>query len=120
MTKIIPHILTPEEITERVQSDHVPIVYYNYVRTAASFFDMRLFFGQSSVTPKSEQTFEEQLCVACTPEFAKTLRDNLIQVVEKYEKTFGEIRKAPNKETLQAAIDGLAPKPPRVKSKKSL
>jgi uncharacterized protein DUF3467 len=102
MSDILKQVLTPEQIKERTKSENVPILYFNYTRTAASFFDVRLFFGQGSVTPKGEQTFEEQLCVVCTPEFAKTLRDNLTLAVEKYEQTFGTVRATPSAAQVQA------------------
>ncbi|MGB7284357.1 MAG: DUF3467 domain-containing protein [Candidatus Acidiferrum sp.] len=115
MTDIMQRPLTPEDIRERTQSDRVPILYYNYVRVAASFFDIRLFLGQGNVTPKGEQTFEEQICVTCSPEFAKTLRDNLNNAVQKYEQMFGEIKSVPTAAQLQALVNSM--KSPAEKNK---
>ena len=90
-------VLTPEQVVERTQSQNVQMAYYNYVRVAASFYDMRLFFGQGNVDPQGNQMFHEQTCVVFSPEFAKILRDNLVQAVEKYESAFGEIKSQPNR-----------------------
>lgn len=98
---IPPKPMTPEEIREKVQSQGVQMLYYNYARTAASFFDVRIFYGQGSVSPKGEQSFEEQLCVIMSPEFAKTFRDSLVQAVAQYEATFGEIKASPTIEQAQ-------------------
>lgn len=89
-------ILTPEEVAERTQSQNVQIGYYNYVRVAASFYDMRLYLGLGSVDHRGNQSFQEQVCAVLSPEFAKVLRDNLVQAVEKYESAFGQIKTQPN------------------------
>jgi uncharacterized protein DUF3467 len=87
--------LTQKEVQERTQSQDVELRYFNYARTAASFYDLKLFFGQGNVSPRGEQSFKEELCIALSPEFAKTFRDSLMQAIEIYEKTFGEIRPSP-------------------------
>jgi hypothetical protein len=87
---------TPEQVAElTTQAAQMPLMYFNYARTAASFYDLRIFFGQVNVSPKGQPSFEEQLCVAMTVEFAKTLRDNLSTTIGLYEQKFGTLRQPP-------------------------
>jgi hypothetical protein len=90
-----PKGLTPEQVKERTVSGQMPMMYFNYVRVANSFFDIRLFFGQGNITPQGQHEFHEQLCVSMSLEFAKVLRDSLFAQLEEYEKNFGHIRKPP-------------------------
>lgn len=94
--------LTPEQVKERTVSGNLPMMYFNYVRVASSFFDMRLFFGQGNITPKGEHTFQEELCVSMSIEFAKILRDNITSQLDAYEKNFGNIRPAPTQTTTES------------------
>jgi hypothetical protein len=88
--------LTPEQVRDRTtQSLQMPMMYFNYVRVAGSFFDIRMFFGQGTVNASGQQAFNEELCVACSVEFARILRDNLTTQIESYEKRFGAIRTPP-------------------------
>jgi len=85
--------LTPEQmmaITKQIQN--LPLMYFNHARIAVSNFDMRVFFGVGSITAQNEQSVQEQLCVVLTPEFAKNFAGALTTSLERYEKTFGQIR----------------------------
>lgn len=85
-----------DQVKERTkQAPDFKTVYFNHTRIAPSFYDVRVFFGQSSVTPKGEQTFEEQLCVVLAPELAKNIAELLIRSMQKYETIFGKIRSMP-------------------------
>lgn len=91
---------TPEQIAAMTtQNPQVPLMYFNYVRTASSFFDFRLFFGQGSVSPQGQPTFEEQLCVVMSVEFAKVLRESVDRAIAVYEEKFGKTREAPRLNT---------------------
>ena len=92
---LLEKALTPEQVRERTVSGQVPLMYFNYVRVASSFFDMRLYFGQGNISPQGEHSFQEELCVAMSMEFAKLLRDNINSQLEVYEKKFGALRKVP-------------------------
>ena len=86
-------VLTPDQVRERtIQSPQMPMMYFNYVRIANSFYDFRLFFGNGSITARGEQTFTEEVCVTLSPEMAKLLRDSLTQQLQSYDEKFGHIR----------------------------
>jgi hypothetical protein len=88
---------TEEQMRDKTtQAGTFQTLYANQVRLAPSFYDIRVFFGQSSMTPKGEQTFEEQVAVVMSPECAKALVTNLLIAVQKYEELFGNIRSLPN------------------------
>lgn len=90
---------TEEEVRERTtKASTFQTLYANQVRLAPSFYDIRVFFGQSSVTPKNEQTFEDHLAVVLSPECAKAFLNNLLLSVQKYEEVFGKIRDLPSPE----------------------
>jgi hypothetical protein len=89
--------LTSEQVKEHTVSGQMPMMYFNYARVASSFFDMRIFFGSGNITPKSEHTFQEELCVAISLEFARQLRDNISSQLEAYEKNFGKLRSVPTR-----------------------
>jgi hypothetical protein len=89
-------VLTAEQVRERTQqSPQMPMMYFNYVRVASSFFDVRMFFGQGTINAMNEQSFHEELCVACSLEFAKLLRDNLTVQIDGYTSKWGAIRDVP-------------------------
>jgi hypothetical protein len=77
------------------QIPQMPLMYYNYARTAVSFYDLRVFFGHGSVSPQGQPTFQEQLCLVFSLEFAKTLRDQLSSTLAAYEEKFGSLRHEP-------------------------
>jgi hypothetical protein len=78
------------------QLPQMPLMYFNYARTAVSFYDLRVFFGHGSVTPQGQPTFQEQLCLVFSVEFAKTLRDQLSSTLAAYEEKFGSLRNEPH------------------------
>jgi hypothetical protein len=91
LEKIKP--ISEKEMRERIkQSPAFRTDYYNHSRIAPSFFDVRIFLGQSSITPSGEQLFEESQCVILSAECAKVIANGLVQAISVYEKTFGPIR----------------------------
>jgi uncharacterized protein DUF3467 len=97
--KIQASVLTPEQVKERTTSGQMPMMYFNYARVATSFFDVRIYFGQGNISPTGEHTFQEELCVVCSLEFAKQVRDNMTSQIEAYEEKFGTLRKPPTPPT---------------------
>jgi hypothetical protein len=88
--------VTPEQVREQTRpSTDFKSAYFNQARVAPSFYDVRIFFGQSSVSPKGEQTFEEQFCAILSPECAKAIAEVLNTTLQKYEEVFGKFRIAP-------------------------
>ena len=107
-----PEALTPEQVRERTnQSPAMPLMYFNYVRVASSFYDVRMFFGNGTINAKGEQSFTEELCVTVSPEFAKILRDNLTEQLDKYIARFGAIRDPVAVEQTQTAAKAKTGKP---------
>jgi hypothetical protein len=103
--------LTPDQVRERIsQSKDIGMAYFNFARTTSSYFDVRIFFGQATVTAQGQQAFEEQLCITVSPEFAKVLRDNLTTAVDTYEKLFGKLRIPPVQPT---AVEQAVPTIPK-------
>lgn len=88
-------VLTPEQVRERTISGQMPLMYFNYARVATSFFDVRIYFGQGNISPTGEHKFQEELCVACSLEFARQIRDNISSQIAAYEERFGALRKPP-------------------------
>jgi hypothetical protein len=77
----------PEEAT--------PEIYANYVHVSWSLFDVRLQLGQLIPTGTdltSEFVVEQRGAVTVAWAEAKVLRDMLVNMVERYEKTNGEIK----------------------------
>lgn len=109
-------ILTPEQVAAlTTQSPQMPLMYFNYSRTAASFYDLRLFFGQGHISAQGQQGFVEQLCVVMSIEFARTLRDNLTTTIDMYEEAFGKLRTEPVVPVPQSQV----PSPPPASGSKN-
>jgi len=121
----ISFAISPEEAMKRIkQVENMPTVYFNHVRVAAGFLDIRLFMGEASVTPTGEPTFVEKMCVALTPEFAIQLLNLLAQQLGQYQVLFGNFRPQPDaiefRKRLIAAQKALAGAPEPVLPTKNL
>ena len=83
-------MLSQEETARRTkQADSIESIYVSHARIAAGFLDVRIFFGEQSVTPTGVPTFTEEVCLVMTPEFAKILSGLLASQLAGYEKIFG-------------------------------
>jgi hypothetical protein len=69
--------------------------YVNHARIAPGFYDVRLFMGQSSVSPTGEQIVQEHLSVILSPECAKMLADALAKSMNQFVNLFGALREPP-------------------------
>jgi hypothetical protein len=72
-----------------------PQVYTNYVHTSWTLFDVRLQLGQlvpSEPGVSNAFVVEDQGAVTFAWPAAKNLRDTLINLIDSYEKTNGEIK----------------------------
>ena len=81
------------ELTKQVPG--LPTLYFNHARVAAGYFDIRLFFGNGTVTATGEPSFLEELCIVMTPEFAQIFLALFAGQLGPYEKLYGPIRKPP-------------------------
>jgi Protein of unknown function (DUF3467) len=99
-------VLTVEEVAKRTkQVENLETRYFNHARVAGSFMDMRVFFGEQSVTAAGEVTFIERLCVAMSPEFALIFLQLFAAQMAQYENIFGKIRRPPQQSpAIQEAI----------------
>lgn len=89
-------VLSGEELRDKIKTaDNLTTVYANHTRVAHSFYDVRIFCGQSSVSPRGEVSIEEGFCVVLTPECAKAFLDTLVTTLNAYETSFGPLRPAP-------------------------
>lgn len=88
--------LSAKDVAKRTkQAENIQTLYSNHARVAMGYFDIRVFIGEANVTATGEFTFNEQLCVAMTPEFAKRFSDLLSAQLVEYEERFGKIRPMP-------------------------
>ena len=88
--------LTAQQVASLItQSPDFAMAYFNHARVATTYSDVRIFLGQNSLSPAGQQTFQEELCVIFSPEFARTFAKLLDQILNQYEKTFGPIRPNP-------------------------
>ena len=89
-------------------------LYFNHVRIATGYYEIRVFMGQQTISAKGEQSILEQVCVAMTPEYAKSFLQILTQQVAKYEEIFGKVRPMPARmieamEAMKAAAEQNSP-----------
>jgi len=85
--------LSDEEMRRRIKfTPDFKFVYSNHSRIASSFYDIRIFLGQSNITPVSEVTVEEEVCAIMSPEAAKAFAENLMGTILQYERSFGTLR----------------------------
>lgn len=108
----------PQTITVGVAE--TPTVYCNQVACSISYSDIRLYV--SEVVPESVDFgprrgfktrpphIRPQICVVLTPEFSRTVLNNLRECVERYEKAFGALRPEPTLEQAQSALNDLQSK----------
>jgi len=98
-------ILTSEQILQLItQSQDFRTEYFNHARVATTYTDLRIFFGDHSLTAQGQQSFVEQLCIVMSPEFAKTLSDLLVTILNQYEGMFGKIRPSPGSAAVQTTL----------------
>jgi uncharacterized protein DUF3467 len=90
-----------------ISSEGFPVAYANVASLAASFADIRIFFAESFpkelvTDPGSgpyrvkENAVAPRICVAMSPEFARSVRDALSAAISQYETQFGALRTNPN------------------------
>jgi hypothetical protein len=102
------HSITAPVMVETFPADDVPTLYANHASTSLSFNDIRIYFNevgpkqletsQASTIRQREATITPRLCIVVSPEFAKSLAENTLIAVEKYEHIFGPLRVAPTGE----------------------
>ena len=85
--------LSDNEMRRKIkQSANFKTVYANHTRVASSFYDIRIFLGQSNISPTGEITVEEDICVIMSPECAKGFSENVVKTLSQYEHIFGRTR----------------------------
>jgi Protein of unknown function (DUF3467) len=85
--------LSEQEVRQKIkQSPDFKFIYANHSRVASSFYDLRVFLGQSNITPTGQITIEEDICIIMSPEGAKGFAENLLKTLLQYEQTFGKTR----------------------------
>lgn len=75
--------------------DPIPQIYANYVHASWTLFDVRFLLGQlvpSGPGVTSDFRVEEQASVTVAWPEAKAIRDLLVALIDRYEKTNGEIQ----------------------------
>jgi len=80
---------------EPVQTDEYREKYANSVQLRASLYDFFLLFGQVSQTAPDTVTLNNFQGIYLSPQQAKALCNVLLQNIQQYEATFGEIRLEP-------------------------
>src|SRR5258706_16026696 len=86
-----------------ISTEGIPSVYSNAASLTMSFHDIRIYFAEASpkevitqpmpsdAQPKpTEVNTAARLCIITNPEFARNLRDALIDGIKKYEAQFGQ------------------------------
>jgi hypothetical protein len=91
-----------------ISTEGIPSVYANVASISMSLHDLRIYFAE--VSPKEvvtqplpdaqaksvEGNIVPRLCIITAPEFARSLRDALIDGIKRYENQFGQLRANPD------------------------
>jgi hypothetical protein len=96
-----PILLKPEDLNF-VRSDKFMKVYANNAQFEMSIWDVRLTFGDMTVS-EGKGIVEQAVTVVMSPHHAKALANVLINNVEKYEQRFGEIKLPPRDDVPEPA-----------------
>jgi hypothetical protein len=100
-------VAPPSEQEVRKMTKQVPnmqTVYCNQARIAAGYFDVQVFFGKATVSATGEPSFTEELCIAMSPEFAKSLVELFVAQLAPYEQLFGKFRAIPDQAAITAQM----------------
>lgn len=91
-----------------ISTEGIPSVYANVASLTMSFHDVRIYFAEASpkevitqptteLQPKTpEGNVTARLCIITNPEFARNLRDALVDGIKRYEAQFGQLRANPS------------------------
>ena len=104
-----------------ISSEGFPVAYANVASLAASFADIRIYFAETFpkelVTDSSagpyrvkENAVAPRICVAMSPEFARSVRDALSSAITQYESQFGALRDNPKPPAQQPPAQSSKPK----------
>jgi hypothetical protein len=105
-----------KELALKIQTEGVPVYYSNVASVSVSFNDVRIYLGDLSpkeVTVKKveqkpelkEGAVSPKLCLVCTPEFARNLRDAISISITQYEQFFGPLRPNPEEKQLRFLME---------------
>ncbi|MGH9682223.1 MAG: DUF3467 domain-containing protein [Candidatus Acidiferrales bacterium] len=87
-----------------IRTEGIPSLYANVASLTMGFHDVRIYFAEASPKEVTTEATEvravesfvvPRLCVVTNPEFARNLRDALIDSIKKYETQFGQLRPNP-------------------------
>lgn len=107
--------------TPMMQTEGIPSLYANLASVSISFNDLRVYLGE--IAPKEVKTssgtgdkaelkaelrpgvVSPRICIVCSPEFARSLRDALDNSLTQYEHFFGPLRPTPEEKQLKFLLE---------------
>jgi len=99
---VAPNAPTPDEVARMTkQIENMPTSYFNHARIAAGYLDVRIFFGEQTVSPTGQVSFTEKLCIVMAPEFAHMFLALLGSQLMGFEAIFGKFRAIPQPNAVQ-------------------
>src|SRR3990170_4567625 len=92
--------------TQNIETKGIPSVYCNHAITSLSYSEVRVYLSEISpnelvVNPTGTELVQKKpnvdvrFSLVLSPEFARSLANALLSIVEKYESVFGPLRPEP-------------------------